>query len=77
LLTKYTCLSCHNPTKKQIGPAFADVAKRKYTIDKMIGLIYNPNPKNWPDYAVAMPPMPQVPKADARKIVSWIKTLEK
>lgn len=77
LLTKYTCLSCHNPTKKQIGPAFADIAKRKYTIDKMIQLIYNPNPKNWPDYAVAMPPMPQVPKSDARKIVAWIKTLEK
>ena len=77
LLTKYTCLSCHNPTKKQIGTAFTDVAKRKYTIDKMISLIYNPNPKNWPDYAVAMPPMPQVPKAYARKIAAWIKTLEK
>jgi cytochrome c551/c552 len=77
LLTKYTCLSCHNPTKKQIGPAFSDVAKRKYSTEKMMQLIYNPNPKNWPGYAVVMPPMQQVPKADARKIVAWIKTLEK
>lgn len=77
LLVKYTCASCHNPTKKQIGPAFADVAKRKYTIDKMVQLMYNPQPTNWPDYAVAMPPMNQVPKEDARKIASWIKSLEK
>ena len=77
LLTKYTCISCHNPTKKQIGPAFSDIAQRKYSADKMIQLIYNPNPKNWPGYAVAMPPMQQVPRADARKIVAWIKSLEK
>jgi hypothetical protein len=43
----------------------------------MLQLIYNPNPKNWPGYAVAMPPMQQVPRADARKIVAWIKSLEK
>lgn len=77
LLTKYTCVSCHNPTTKQVGPSFTDVAKRKYSIEKMIQLIYNPQPSNWPGYAVAMPPMPQVPREDARKIVSWIKTLEK
>ena len=77
LLTKYTCISCHNPTKKQIGPAFSDIAQRKYSADKMMQLIYNPNPKNWPGYAVAMPPMQQVPRADARKIVAWIKSLEK
>ena len=77
LLTKYTCISCHNPTKKQIGPAFSDIAQRKYSADKMMQLIYNPNPKNWPGYAVAMPPMQQVPRSDARKIVAWIKSLEK
>lgn len=77
LLTKYTCISCHNPTTKQVGPAFADVAKRKYSIEKMVQLIYNPQPANWPGYAVAMPPMAQVPKAEARKIATWIKTLNK
>lgn len=77
LLVKYTCVSCHNPDKKQVGPSFNEIAQRKYSIEKMIQLIYNPQPSNWPGYAVAMPPMPQVPRADARKIVSWIKTLEK
>lgn len=77
LLTKYTCSSCHHPDKKQIGPAFKDVAQRKYSVDRIVELIHNPEPKNWPDYAVAMPPMPQVPVSDAKKIASWIRTLNK
>src|SRR5690606_33957675 len=28
LLTSYTCTACHNTDKKQIGPAFREVAKR-------------------------------------------------
>lgn len=77
LLTKYTCSSCHHPDKKQIGPAFKEVARRKYSVDRIVQLIHNPEPKNWPDYAVAMPPMPQVPVSDAKKIASWIRTLDK
>jgi cytochrome c551/c552 len=77
LLTKYTCVSCHNPTTKQVGPAFVDIAQKKYSIAKMVNLMYNPDPRNWPGYAVAMPPMKNVPKADAEKIAAWIKTMEK
>jgi cytochrome c551/c552 len=77
LLLKYTCTSCHSPTKKQVGPTFTDIAKRNYSIEKIVKLIYSPEPSNWPAYAVAMPPMPQVPKEDARKIAAWIKTLGK
>ncbi|WP_347159853.1 hypothetical protein [Pontibacter chitinilyticus] len=76
ILAKYTCLACHNPTKKQIGPAYTDVAKRKYTNQKIVELIHNPNPQNWPDYATEMPPMPQVPKEDALKIAQWINSLD-
>jgi len=75
LLTKYTCVACHNTDKKQVGPAFADIAKRKYSIDKILALIKNPQPQNWPDYATPMAPMPQVPAADARKIAIWINSL--
>jgi hypothetical protein len=35
-----------------------------------------PQPQNWPDYATAMAPMPQVPEAEARKIAAWINTLD-
>ncbi|WP_298709457.1 hypothetical protein [Chitinophaga sp.] len=75
LLAKYTCSACHNADKKQVGPAFKDIARKKYTNEMIVKLIYNPNPENWPGYATEMPPMPQVPKADALRIASWINTL--
>ena len=75
LLTKHTCTACHTLDKKQVGPAFVDIAKRKYSNQKIVELIYNPQPSNWPDYATPMAPMPQVPKADALKIAAWINSL--
>ncbi|HKG07616.1 MAG TPA: hypothetical protein VKB19_14195 [Pedobacter sp.] len=77
LLTNYTCVACHNPTKRQIGPAFVDIAKRKYAPEKILSLIHNPQPQNWPGYATEMPPMPQVTKADGLKIAAWINSLAK
>lgn len=77
LLANYTCLACHNPTKKQIGPSFTDIAKRKYTNEKIVQLIHNPKPENWPGYATEMPPMPQVSKADGLKIAAYINSLNK
>jgi cytochrome c551/c552 len=76
LLQKYTCLACHNATTRQVGPAYVEVAKRKYSVDEIVELIYNPKPEHWPDYATPMPPMPNVPKADAQKIARYIKSLE-
>ena len=75
ILAKNTCLACHNAEKRQVGPAYKEVAKRGYTNDQLVELIYNPKPANWPDYATEMPPMPQVPKADALKIAAWINSL--
>jgi cytochrome c551/c552 len=77
LLLKNTCLSCHNATKRQVGPAYVDVAKRKYSVNELVQLIHNPKPEHWPDYSTPMPPMPQVPKEEARKIALWIKSLAK
>ncbi|UTA67575.1 c-type cytochrome [Emticicia sp. 21SJ11W-3] len=76
LLQKHTCVACHQTDKRQVGPAFKDVAKRNYSDTKIVGLIAKPNPKNWPDYATEMPPMPQVPKEDALKIATWINSLK-
>ncbi|NLR59052.1 hypothetical protein HGH93_13135 [Chitinophaga polysaccharea] len=76
LLNKYTCSSCHNPDKKQVGPGFRDVAKRNYSVAKILALIKNPKPENWPGYATPMPPLPQVPQADATKIAMWINSLK-
>lgn len=77
LLTKNTCLACHNQTKRQIGPPFVEIAKRKYSPEKIFQLIHNPQPQNWPGYSTEMPPMPQVTKAEALKIAAWINSLNK
>lgn len=76
LLAKYTCLACHNAKKRQVGPSYADVAKRRYTSEQILKLLANPKPQNWPEYATEMPPMPQVPRNDALKIAAWINSLK-
>jgi len=77
LLAKNTCLACHTADKKLVGPAYAEVAKRKYSVAQIIALIKNPKPEHWPDYSTPMPPMPQVSATDATKIAQWINSLAK
>ena len=77
LLIRNTCIACHNPNKKLVGPGFNEIAKRKYSVDKILQLIKIPQPQNWPEYATPMAPMPQVSEADARKIATWINSLDK
>lgn len=77
LLAKNTCTACHQVSKRQVGPAFTDVAKRKYSNERIVQLIYNPEPKNWPEHETPMAPMPQVPKDEALKIAAWINSLQK
>lgn len=76
LLERNTCLACHAMDKRVVGPAYKEVAKRKYSNEEIVDLIYNPKPSNWPDYATPMAAMPQVPKADAQKIAAWINSLK-
>ncbi|NKI31928.1 c-type cytochrome [Croceivirga thetidis] len=75
LLQKNTCFACHQSEKKVVGPSYKDIAKRKYSDERIVELIYNPEPKNWPEYATPMAPMPQVPRDEALKIAAWINTL--
>ena len=76
LLQKHTCLACHSEDKKVVGPAFKEIAKRKYSNEKIVQLIYNPKPENWPDFATPMAPMPQVPKKDALTLAGYINSLK-
>jgi cytochrome c551/c552 len=76
LLVNYTCNSCHTTRNKQIGPGFMEIAARNYSDEKIVELIHNPQPQNWPDYETAMPPMPQVTYEDAIKIAAWINSLD-
>jgi cytochrome c len=76
LLQKNTCLACHKADTKLVGPAYIDVAKKKYTNDQIVALIYKPQPEHWPGYP-PMAPMTQVPKEEAKKIAVWINSLAK
>jgi cytochrome c551/c552 len=75
LLVKNTCTACHQVDKRQVGPSFKDIAKRKYSNERIVQLIYMPEPKNWPEHETPMAAMPQVPKDEALKIAAWINSL--
>lgn len=75
MLTSYTCIACHTPDKKMVGPSFKEIAARKYSPEKILQLIHNPQPQNWPGYPTPMPPMPQVSRADGLKIAAYINSL--
>ena len=76
LLEKNTCLTCHNANEKVVGPAYIEVAKRNYTPEQIVELIYKPKPSNWPDYQTPMVGLPNVPKEEALKIANWIVSLK-
>ncbi|MEY2792756.1 MAG: hypothetical protein RJA76_748 [Bacteroidota bacterium] len=75
LMQKYTCFACHKVDARLVGPAYKDVAKKKYSVDKIVSLIAKPQPSNWPGYP-PMAPMTNVPKEDAVKIAKWINSLK-
>ena len=75
MLKMNTCIACHQKDKRVVGPAFTEIAKRNYSNEKIVELIYKPQPKNWPEYATPMAPMPHVPKDQALQIAAWINSL--
>ena len=74
LLEKHTCYTCHKTDKKMVGPAWQEVAKKAYSAKQFTALVYKPVPANWPGYA-PMVGLPNVPKADIKKIADWVNTL--
>ena len=77
LAEKHGCLACHAEDKRLVGPAYKEVAARGYSADKIVALVKQPVPANWPEFQQApMPPMPQVPEADVRQIADWINGLK-
>lgn len=76
LLQTNTCFACHSVDKRQVGPSFTAIAERNYTKEEIVELIYNPKPEHWPDYT-PMPPMTQVPEAEALRMAEYINSLNK
>jgi cytochrome c551/c552 len=74
-LKKHACLACHAEGNKVVGPSYTDIAKRNYSNERILELVYKPEPSNWPEYATEMAPMSHVPKGDVLKIAAWINSL--
>ncbi|MDQ1090415.1 c-type cytochrome [Siphonobacter sp. SORGH_AS_1065] len=74
ILQKHACLTCHQIDTRVVGPAYKEVARKKYKPEQIVALIHKPDPSHWPGYP-PMSPMPQVPKEDALKVARWINSL--
>lgn len=74
LLNKNTCSACHKPYDRLVGPAYSEVAKKKYSLAQIVELVYSPKPEHWPGYPPMMA-MPQVPKDEVEKLGKWINSL--
>jgi cytochrome c len=73
------CTTCHAIDKKNIGPAYVDVAA-KYentpaVIDTLVSKVLKGGSGNWG--TIPMTPHPTVPEADAREMVKYIMSLKK
>jgi len=74
LLDKYGCAACHAMGRKLVGPAWPDIAAKKYSAKRISQLVAKPEPANWPGFT----PMAAqtVPKADMSKIAGWLSKLK-
>lgn len=74
-----TCFACHAIDKKQVGPAFADIANRYRGIGAaeamLIAKIRQGGVGAWGQ--VPMAPNPQVSDEQARTLVRWILATKK
>ena len=74
LLAKNTCLGCHKMDSKLIGPSFLAIAQLGYTQKKLVQLIKEPVPENWPDYP-PMAPMAWIEGEQLEAMAAWIASL--
>lgn len=75
-LSKYGCNNCHQQSVRTIGPSFEAIAKRNYSREKLIDLVFHPEPANWPGYP-AMPVIDSLNREDMARVADWITTLNR
>ena len=77
LLQKYDCYLCHADREARTGPAFVDVADKHRGKPQATATLIAVVRKSvhgsglWP-----MPPLPQVPVADAKTVIAYILALK-
>jgi cytochrome c len=77
LINKSDCKACHAISKKSIGPAYVDVAKRyskeEGAVERLAAKVIKGGGGNWGEQAMSA--HPQLSVADASTMVSYILTL--
>ena len=75
LATKYTCMTCHNPDTKLVGPAYRDVAA-KYRNDpeaeqKLVAQMETGGTGKW-GLVPMLPFKGKVPPEDMKQLAQWV-----
>jgi cytochrome c len=74
LAQKYTCVACHQPAVKIVGPSWKDIAAKygdgKTTTAQLAASIKAGSSGKWG--AMPMPPQAQVPDADLQALAQWV-----
>ena len=79
LITRSDCFTCHKLTEKNIGPAYADVAKKYKTLndatmDSIVTQIMKGGKGKWGN--VPMMPHPAITKEDAQLMAHYIMSIK-
>lgn len=74
LAQKYSCVACHQPATKVVGPSWKDIGAKygdgKGTAAQLAASIKSGSSGKWG--AMPMPPQPQVPDADLQALAQWL-----
>lgn len=74
LAQKYTCVACHQPAVKVVGPSWKDIGARygqgKGTAAQLAASIKAGSTGKWGP--MPMPPQAQVPDTDLQAIAQWL-----
>jgi len=74
LAQKYTCVACHQPAAKVVGPSWQDIGARygegKGTAAQLAASIKAGSSGKWGP--MPMPPQAQVPDADLQALAQWL-----
>jgi len=74
LAQKYSCVACHQPATKVVGPSWKDIGAKygdgKGTAAQLAASIKGGSSGKWGP--MPMPPQPQVPDADLQALAQWL-----
>ncbi|MEA2111823.1 MAG: c-type cytochrome [Campylobacterota bacterium] len=74
LARKHSCLSCHNPSIKKVGPSLKAIALKHSDATRIMSSIKNGSRGNWKGFKATMPPNSKLTKEELFLLSEWILT---